>query len=117
MTDQVTTNVQIEVQPSSENNNVVCSPDESTTQATTPSITTQARVTLGSDQEAQCEVEILEEGYGGYVTHGASVTIHYNGTLEDGTVFDSSYTRGSPLTFKVGEGKVIKGLEQAIVNL
>jgi len=75
-------------------------------------------VTLGSDQQqVQPQVDLLDEGTGPYITHGASVTMHYNGTLEDGTVFDSSYTRGSPLTFKVGDGKVIKGLELAIVNL
>ena len=43
--------------------------------------------------------------------------MHYNGILEDGTVIDSSYTRGQPLTFKVGEGKVIKAWELAIVEL
>lgn len=33
---------------------------------------------------------------------------HYTGRLEDGTVFDSSYKRGKPLTFRVGVGEVLR---------
>lgn len=40
---------------------------------------------------------------------GDDVKMHYRGTLLDGTEFDSSYERGTPFTFKLGDGKVIKG--------
>jgi hypothetical protein len=40
---------------------------------------------------------------------GDTINVHYEGKLEDGSVFDSSYGRGQPLSFKVGSGKVIKG--------
>lgn len=42
--------------------------------------------------------------------NGDTVHMHYRGTLaSDGTQFDASYDRGTPLTFKLGAGRVIKG--------
>ena len=41
---------------------------------------------------------------------GDSIQVHYRGTLaSDGTEFDASYKRGTPLSFTVGNGQVIKG--------
>lgn len=48
--------------------------------------------------------------------HGDTVKVHYTGKLADGTVFDSSESR-EPLEFTVGEGKLIPGLEQAVVGM
>lgn len=45
--------------------------------------------------------------------HGDTVKVHYTGRLEDGTVFDSSENQ-SPLEFTLGEGRVIKGFEEAV---
>lgn len=47
------------------------------------------------------------------VQDGDRVTIHYVGRLEDGTVFDSTRSR-QPVTFAVGKGQVIKGLDNAV---
>jgi peptidylprolyl isomerase len=47
---------------------------------------------------------------------GNTVAVHYTGRLEDGTVFDSSKD-GDPLRFTLGEGQVIPGFEQAILDL
>ena len=47
-------------------------------------------------------VIILTEGDGRLAAPGATVTLHYNGMLEDGTIFDSTYSHGQPLTFKIG---------------
>lgn len=47
---------------------------------------------------------------------GDSVVVHYTGKLADGTVFDSSRDR-QPIQFKVGEGQVIPGVENAIVGM
>ncbi len=47
------------------------------------------------------------------VRKGDNVKVHYTGTLEDGSVFDSS-EGGDPLSFAVGSGQVIAGFEEAI---
>lgn len=47
---------------------------------------------------------------------GDTVRVHYTGTLEDGTVFDSSLGR-DPLEFTLGGGEVIPGFEEAVVGL
>ncbi len=48
---------------------------------------------------------------------GDTVIAHYAGRLLDGTPFDSSYKRGEPLTFQVGIGRVIKGWDEAFLNM
>lgn len=52
-----------------------------------------------------CEATV---GTGREPTKGTTIKAHYTGTLTDGRVFDSSYTRGSPLQFKIGVGQVIR---------
>ncbi len=48
---------------------------------------------------------------------GQEVITHYDGRLLDGTPFDSSYERGTPITFRVGTGAVIKGWDQAFLGM
>jgi hypothetical protein len=44
--------------------------------------------------------------------------VHYRGTLEsDGSEFDASYNRGQPLSFTVGQGQVIKGWDQGLLDM
>lgn len=57
---------------------------------------------------------ILEEGTGESPGPGSLVEVHYTGTLEDGTVFDSSYDRGNPIEFPLGMGQVIPGWDEGI---
>lgn len=56
-------------------------------------------------------------GTGDEVKVGDTVTVHYIGTLQNGQEFDNSNKRGTPFTFTIGEGKVIKGWEEGIVGM
>lgn len=48
---------------------------------------------------------------------GDTVSVHYTGKLEDGTVFDSSVERGQPIQFPLGTGRVIPGWDQGILGM
>ena len=50
-------------------------------------------------------------------TTGAQVKIHYVGTYNDGSEFDSSYERGEPIDIEVGSRKLIKGFSDAILGM
>jgi len=58
---------------------------------------------------------IHKEGSGEIAKVGQTVYVHYTGLLETGKKFDSSHDRGQPFSFKLGQGRVIKGWEEALV--
>ena len=58
---------------------------------------------------------VLKRGSGGSPSPGANVVVHYQGQLLDGTLFDSSYQRGSPARFRIGQ--VIPGWNEALVSM
>ena len=57
------------------------------------------------------------KGAGREAKTGDVVSVHYTGTLTDGTVFDSSRKRGSPFDFALGQGRVIKGWDQGVLGM
>ena len=64
--------------------------------------------------ESGLRYTILDEGTGAYPNPGETVTVHYRGTLLDGTEFDSSYGRAEPFKFPIGQGQVIPGWDEGI---
>jgi len=62
-------------------------------------------------------IEDIQEGTGPEVKSGDTILIHYKGTLQDGTKFDSSYDRDQPFETQIGVGRVIQGWDQGILGL
>lgn len=63
------------------------------------------------------QIQDLTVGTGAEVRLGQGLTMHYSGTLEDGTKFDSSYDRGEPFQFVLGAGQVIKGWDLGVQGM
>ncbi len=66
--------------------------------------------------ESGLKYEDIVVGTGASPQSGHQVTVHYTGTLEDGTKFDSSLDRG-PFTFEIGAGRVIKGWDEGVMTM
>jgi FKBP-type peptidyl-prolyl cis-trans isomerase len=62
-------------------------------------------------------IEETTVGSGPLAVAGDVVTVHYVGSLTNGTQFDNSYTSNRPLTFQLGAGQVIPGFEQGVVGM
>lgn len=50
-------------------------------------------------------------------TNGQNVSVHYRGTLSDGTEFDNSRVRGGPMTFELGSGELLAGFNNAVLGM
>jgi peptidylprolyl isomerase len=61
--------------------------------------------------------EVLKPGTGAIPKAGQTITVHYTGTLENGTKFDSSRDRGEPIDFPIGVGQVIPGWDEALTTM
>lgn len=58
--------------------------------------------------------KILKKGDGHKAGKGNTVSVHYEGSLTNGQVFDSSYKRNQPIDFQLGVGQVIPGWDEGI---
>ena len=77
-----------------------------------------ASITTGTTaMAAELEMETLTEGNGEIAEVGKRVSVHYEGRLEDGTVFDGSRPRGQAFSFTIGAGQVIRGWEQGVAGM
>ena len=72
---------------------------------------------LAMSSDSGLKITINQEGSGDRADIGMSVSVHYTGKLEDGTVFDSSIPRGQPFTFTLGAGQVIKGWDLGVEGM
>lgn len=87
---------------------------------TTPSPTVSVNISATPKKEEimqELKSEDIKVGTGIEAVAGKRVTVNYKGTLTDGTKFDSSYDRGTPFSFNLGAGEVIKGWDQGVVGM
>ena len=66
---------------------------------------------------ATVQTEDLVVGTGPVAANGNTVTVHYIGKLQSGTVFEDSHVNNAPISFRLGAGQVIPGFEQGIVGM
>jgi FKBP-type peptidyl-prolyl cis-trans isomerase len=76
------------------------------------------KLATGFDQtDSGLRYKIIQKGSGAQAEKGKSVSVHYEGSLDNGQVFDSSYRRKDPITFTLGIGQVIQGWDEGIALL
>jgi len=67
--------------------------------------------------ESGLRYKMIQKGDGKRAEAGKTVAVHYEGSLENGKVFDSSYPRKKPIEFRLGQGQVIEGWDEGIALL
>ena len=67
--------------------------------------------------ESGLRYQFIQRGSGKKAENGKTVAVHYEVSLENGKVFDSSYPRKKPIEFRLGQGQVIEGWDEGIALL
>ncbi|WP_394776802.1 peptidylprolyl isomerase [Flavobacterium sp.] len=67
--------------------------------------------------ESGLRYKMIQKGDGKKAESGKTVAVHYEGSLENGKVFDSSYPRKKPIEFRLGQGQVIEGWDEGVALL
>ena len=79
---------------------------------------TMEKLAAGFDKtESGLRYKMIQNGTGKQAENGKTVSVHYEGSLESGKVFDSSYPRKKPIEFRLGQGQVIEGWDEGIALL
>jgi len=81
--------------------------------------TTISEPVVGEEITTESGLKYIDDvlGAGDFPKTGDKIKVHYTGTLEDGTKFDSSRDRNQPFEFPLGQGRVIKGWDQAFATM
>lgn len=73
------------------------------------------KIAAGFEETASgLRYKLIQKGKGVQAEKGKTVSVHYEGSLMNGQVFDSSYRRNEPISFKLGVGQVIQGWDEGI---
>ncbi|MBU2947104.1 peptidylprolyl isomerase [Zobellia uliginosa] len=73
------------------------------------------KIAAGFDEtESGLRYKMIQNGDGAQAEKGQTVSVHYEGSLLNGQVFDSSYKRNQPIDFQLGVGQVIPGWDEGI---
>lgn len=72
---------------------------------------------MGIGMSNELRIEDLQLGSGKEAVKGALITTQYRGWLEDGSEFDSSYSRGKPFQCVIGTRRVIQGWDQGLMGM
>ncbi|PWL38239.1 peptidylprolyl isomerase [Flagellimonas aquimarina] len=76
------------------------------------------KIAAGFDTtESGLRYKMIQQGSGAKAEKGKTVSVHYEGSLTNGQVFDSSYSRNQPIDFALGVGQVIPGWDEGIALL
>lgn len=94
--------------------------DEQNNASSSASASAGATASSAGDTSTRADGLVIQDevvGTGATAVSGKTVTVNYTGTLQDGTVFDSSYSRNQPFSFPLGSGQVIAGWEEGIQGM
>jgi peptidylprolyl isomerase len=81
-------------------------------------LATKPTVTAGTGNLTALKVTTIIEGTGPAIQSGQTLSVNYVGvSYTTGTEFDSSWKRGQPFSFAVGQGKVIQGWDQGLIGV
>ena len=80
---------------------------------------TATTITISDEPDGEVTTTEVRSNPGipGTAASGDLVSVHYTGTLTDGTEFDSSISRGEPLQFTIDSGQMIQGFNDAVLGM